>query len=111
MEVEVIRSRLKSGDTIDEVCREYHLTFEELVCRLHRQPSGSRISRCSELYITVIDGRYVLRKNNVYYGSYSSLGDAKRVRDYFILHRWDKRKIDEVCEKVGVKRLGSKVYD
>ena len=105
MSVEEIRSCLKSGDTIDDVCRKYHLTFQELVMRLHQQPKVEKVSRCKELYITVIDGRYVLRKNHVYYGRYYTLEDAKKVRDYFIMNRWNKRRLNEVCRELGVERV------
>lgn len=109
-----LRTKLKNGSSIESVCKEYNLTFNDLFkllkkgTDLPRGPNPEASCSTGELYITKRTKgrkRYFLRKNDVFYGSYSSLEDAKKVRDYFIMHRWDKRKLDEVCKKVGVKRV------
>ena len=98
-----IRARLKSGESIEKVCTEYNLTFAELTDML-KYANPIKPKKLPK-YISKRDGHYFLRKGNTYYGSYRTLEDAKKVRDYFIYGRWDKRKIDEACEKVGVKRI------
>ena len=109
-----LRTKLKNGSSIESVCKEYNLTFNELFKLLKkdneipRGPNPESSFSTGELYISKRPkgkGKYFLRKNDVFYGSYKSLEDAKKVRDYFIMHRWDKRKLDEVCRKVGVKRV------
>lgn len=109
-----VRTKLKNGSSIESVCKEYNLTFNDLFKLLEkgtdlpRDPNPEASCSTGELYITKRTKgrkRYFLRKNGVFYGSYKSLEDAKKVRDYFIMHRWDKRKLDEVCKKVGVKRV------
>lgn len=103
-----IRSRLRSGETIEAICQEYNLTFPELVDILKYadpKPEGRPRKRPkSMLYITERCGHFQLRRNGVVYGTYRTLRDAKKVRDYFIFNRWDKRNVDKVCEKLGVER-------
>lgn len=102
-----IRSRLRNGETIEKICKEYHLTLAELMDLMkYREYPSQKTKKSKELlYITERDGQYLLCKGNTYYGTYYSLEDAKKVRDYFIFSRWNKRKIDWVCEKVGVERI------
>ena len=71
MNINEIRSKLQQGKTINEVCKEYHLT---------------------------------LRKDDKHYGTYYSLEDAIKVRDYFIYNGWRKDKVDKVCDELGVIR-------
>ena len=104
-----IRCKLRAGQSIESVCQEYDLSFKELVGLFHNMVSrgvARKNRKTGNLYITkTSNGRFTLNKNNVHYGTHRRLSDAKKVRDYFIYNRWDKRKIDEVCEKVGVKRI------
>ena len=108
MTTEEIRSKLKSGKTINDICTEYQITFGDLVHLMkngytqtvhdrHRQTRG-------RLYIEERDGKFHLRKAGVHYGTYRTLKDAQKVRDFFMFDRWDKRKIDTVCRLVGVER-------
>ena len=105
-----IRSRMLNGDTIDTICHDYHLSFSELVqlmSRLGKQKYTDIPSkfRTGHLYITYSSsGRYVLRHKRTYYGSYESLEDAVKVRDWFIRNGWNKRWINRACRLTGVKR-------
>ena len=105
-----IRSRLLHGATIDTICHDYHLTFSELVqlmSRLGKQKHKDIPSkfRTGHIYITYSSsGRYILRYKRVYYGSYESLNDAVKVRNWFIYNRWDKRWLDRACKETGVSR-------
>ena len=101
-----IRAKLRSGESISAICEEYDVSLADLVGMMRYRDPPERPKKPKELlYITKRDGHYFLRKGNVYYGSYRTIEDAKKVRDYFMLRRWDKRKIDEACEKVGVERI------
>jgi len=104
-----IRNKLQTEVSIEQVCDDYDLSFNELFKLMKRY--DKKFKKCNKppLYITERNGQYFLRKNNVYYGSYYSFEDAKKVRDYFIFHGWNKRRLDEVCYKLGVKRVKKEV--
>ena len=99
-----IREKLQDGCSIDEVCREYNLTFKGLVTLMHgyeRRPEGVRTG---EMYIMYRRERFIIHRHNVHYGSYLTLEDALKVRNYMIYNGWYKDKLDEVCGIVGVER-------
>lgn len=102
----LIRQDLKNGLTIKQVCTKYQLSFKELCENLNNTVPGRPVNPVTgEMYITPCSiGDVVLSKNNVHYGQYSSIDDAVKVRDYFIFHGWSKRRLDEVCELLGVVR-------
>lgn len=102
----MIRQDLRNGLTIGKVCTKYNLSFKELCEILNNVTRGRPVNKSTgEMYITPCStGDVVLSKNNVHYGQYSCVEDAVRVRDYFIFHGWSKRRLDEVCELLGVVR-------
>lgn len=106
MSEQELRSKLQSGMTIEEVCTEYQISFKDLVdllkCDQYRTTNKPVVK--GRLYITEHYGYYIVRKAGVYYGMYRTLSDAKKVRDWFITHRWDKNKVDVVCRILGVER-------
>ena len=105
MNINEIRSKLQHGKTINEVCKEYHLTFQQLFQMLNGGVVGASVSQTTGvLYITKSGERYVLIKNGTYYGTYYCLEDAIKVRDYFIYNGWRKDKVDKVCDELGVIR-------
>ena len=107
MNSQEIRSKLKNGTTINQVCTEYKISFKTLVrlmSRLGRDYETPQDTNTGELYITYKRGRFNVNKGNTYFGGYYTLDDAVRVRDWFIFHRWDKRWIDRACKETGVSR-------
>lgn len=105
MNINEIRSKLQQGKTINEVCKEYQLTFKQLFRMLNGGVVGASVSPTTEaLYITKSGERYVLIKNGTYYGTYYCLEDAIKVRDYFIYNGWRKDKLDKVCTELDVVR-------
>ena len=117
MNLEEIRSKLRTGHTIDEVCQEYTITFKELVdymfelgaekgYKFHRKHDGREggYKRSGHLYISERDGKYFIRHAGNWFGTYKSLEDAILIRDWFITHRWDKRWVNRACEETGVVR-------
>ena len=104
-----IRSKLQNGSTIQNICNEYHLTFNALWDIFKNEAQGQgrpkRKNLNKHLYITERDGKFFIRKNDVFYGTYKTLEDAIKVRDYFIYSRWDIRNLDKVCEELGVERI------
>lgn len=102
---EKIRRELKNGKTIERVCTEYQISFSELVKLMKGDQYLSGKRSKYGLYIYRNNrGLFVVNKNKVYYGMYKSLEDAVKVKNFFLYHGWNKRRLDEVCEKLGVER-------
>jgi hypothetical protein len=101
-----IRQDLQSGKTIDTVCREYNLTFTELVGLMQFYTHRPRKSHRPKgwLYIARTDNRYIIRKGDVHYGTYKNLRDAQKIRDWMQRHGWDKSQLDIACDWCGVER-------
>lgn len=54
---------------------------------------------------------YVKRKiksKTYYYGGYSSLEDAQKVRDKLELVGWRQDKVDAICKRLGITRVPSR---
>lgn len=47
-------------------------------------------------------------KSTYYYGRYNTLEDAQLVRDELISIGWKQNKVDNICKKLGVKRIPGK---
>ena len=58
------------------------------------------------LYVHYRHKRYVVVKEGKEYGSYETLEDAIKVRDYFIYNGWYHKRLDSVCKELGIKRCG-----
>ena len=110
-----IRADLNDGDSISTVCTRYGLSFKELCDGMPRMHNKRKMKRSKqwtgEQYIQTRDGRFYVRKTidgvTKLYGTYASLEDAVKVRDYCILHGWKRQRIDEYCRVLGVKRCES----
>ena len=105
-----IRSKLQNGETIEEVCQEYGISFKillSLMSSLGSEKDHNRevYGRTGHLYIGFKNERYIIRKNRKHFGTYRTLDDAVKVRDWFICNgRWDKRWVDRACRECGVTR-------
>ena len=110
-----MRTRLCNGETIDDVCREYNISFGDLVFLMmglnsQRRNHNTRYNSIGYKYIREVvhiprgKTRYVIKKRNKLFGTYSTLEDAIKVRDWFICHRWDNRWVDKACRETGVER-------
>lgn len=102
-----IRDELANGKSIEEVCKENQLTFQEvyeLMMNLNgrKTPNGT-----GEPHIVKGDKRFVLRKWGIgYIASFKRLKDAVRVRDELIKQDWDVSQLDDICNWLGIRRLG-----
>ena len=103
-----IRDDLWNGMSIDNVCRKYNIPFSILVAMMKQGERNNSGPKTRELYIVERDGRYHIRRANQYYGTYRTLSDAIKVRDWFIYNMFDKRKIDKACEECGVERYSKR---
>ena len=116
MTLELLQQDLRDGMSIEDACTKYGVSFKYVVANMPRpfKPRGKRKPKraktyTGEKYIQHRDGHYSLRKNikgrMMFFGTYSSLEDAMKVRDYCIVHGWKQRSIDKYCERLGVERV------
>ena len=94
---------LKDGMSIEEALKKHELTFQYACENMPRQLTKERKKGNPSKYISRNEDKYLLRKNNVYYGRYRTLKDAMRVRDYMEKHGWNKKDLKKIQEKLGVK--------
>ena len=106
------RNDLRNGSSLHEALCKHNLTLKEAMdgmdkplTRTHRKKRvyeslGNFIYRMGPYYKV----QKTIRCNSINFGTYNSLSDAKRVRDYFLEHGWNKSKLDSVCELLGVER-------
>ena len=105
-----IQKDLKKGLSIQEVCTNYNLTFKELVNIFRKDiPTNVNKERVERFYIYPYRDSnrelWTIQKNKIYFGLYSTLDDAIKVRDCLIKRGWNKKELDCICQKLGVKRL------
>lgn len=103
-----IQKELRNGATIESICEKYELTFKEL-CKLFisgNYTNTKSFSSTGKLYISYSGERYIIRRNRKYYGAYSTLEDAVKVRDYLMINGWYRNRLNKICEELGVERCG-----
>ena len=106
---------LRKGLSLEEALKKYGISFKramELMPRHHHKSKKKHIKWISQAkYIQKRDGRYYLRKTinqkTVQFGTYNTLEDAIKVRDYCVKFGWKQRSIDEYCNILGVERVKS----
>ena len=111
-EIEMFQEDLRKGMSIEHALKKYGVSFKKAVELMPRHNKNKKKHvkwESQEKYIQKRDGSYYLRKNingkTVMVGSYTTLKDAIKVRDYCIKFGWKQRSIDEYCEVLGVKRI------
>ena len=106
---------LKAGLTIDEALQKHELTFKYVMDNLprpysmsERKPKRNRRNSKSRQYIIDHQGRYYLRKyvngRMVHFGSYKTILEAVKVREYCKKHGWRKECIQEYERRCGIVR-------
>lgn len=99
-----IREALRNGDSINQVCHDYNITFPELLKKMSSYGSGKThtMTHTGERYIMKHRETYVIRKNNKYFGTYRTLSDAVVIRDWLMSHRWDKCWVNRACRECNI---------
>ena len=64
----------------------------------------------NEPYICLQNGFYIVRKNKIYFGQYRLLEQAKYVKQRLIEEEWNKSKLNQIREEIGVEPLRSYYY-
>lgn len=65
----------------------------------------------NEPYITLRDGRWLLRKGKIYFGQYLTFEQAKYIKSRLIEEDWDKSKLDKIRDEINIKPLRCYNYD
>ena len=106
------RNDLRNGYGLHEALCKHNLSLKEAMdgmdkplTRTHRKKRqyelmGKFIYRMGPYYVI----QKSMRNTTVNFGTYNTLSDAKRVRDYLVENGWYKSKLDEICELLGVER-------
>lgn len=104
---------LQDGMTLAEALEKHNLTLRQAFNTLHFSQPPKPITyprdynRTVDYYIFKRKRTYSIRKQindkQCTFGSYSTLEDAQKVRDYLIAHHW-KTPVDEACRILKVKR-------
>ena len=101
------------GMSISDACQKHKVSFKRAFEILHYKDvkRGMGIpgeSNTGEVYIRYIKPykNYQLNKTIngkfTYFGTYDSLSDAVKVRDYMVKHGWDKPNLDSIRCELGV---------
>lgn len=109
------RKDLRDGLTIAEACTKHNITFKYAVDNMERPYTKNRKpnynckgSRRVSLYIYRLGTGFTIYKSlnckSHNFGTYRTLEDAMKVRDYFLENGWNVKEVDNVCEKLGVIR-------
>ena len=103
---------LRNGMSISDACQKHKVSFkrafEILQYKDVKRCDGNPGGNTGEAYIRYIKPckNYQLNKTIngkfTYFGTYDCLSDAVKVRDYMIMHGWDKQNLDVIRCELGV---------
>lgn len=65
----------------------------------------------NEPYISLQEGKWLVRKGRTYYGQYLTFEQAKYIKTRLIEENWDKNKLDKIRDEINIKPLRSYNYD
>lgn len=88
--------------TIQEVLSKYDITWSELI-RIQSEKHSINDNGYPK-YVTINQktSKYMIIKDNIYYGSYNSIIEAKTIQEELILCNWNKKLIPYLLKKQGI---------
>lgn len=108
---------LQAGMSIQKACEKHQVTFKYACDALLKQgvkkkkpkkPRKKITKSTGELYIQQRNDHFYLRKlirgKIRMFGTYKSLEDAVRMREYCNENGWKQKSIDKYCEILGIER-------
>lgn len=94
--------------TIEDALTKHGMTFKEAFDGMPKPLTNGGNTGVGEKFISKHQGKYIIRKRTKgktrVFGTYDTLEDAVKVRDYIVEHGWYITKLDEYCEACGVER-------
>lgn len=117
MGIEEFQKDLKNGMGLEEALKKYNLSLKDAFDFVHKpitQPAQKKQYRKRNVYKSV-DTNISIRANSYHLrkaingkmrwgGSYDTIEDAQKVRDFLNEHGWNPIKVNEACKKYGIKR-------
>ena len=99
--------------SIEEVCKKHNLSFKELVYlsatnlpRKKPKKYKKTSNQPDEEYISYTYEKYQIRKtidgNLRHFGTYDTLEDAIKMRDYLMEHGWYTTRVKAIRRRLGV---------
>ena len=92
--------------------RQYRRIMRNVTRKKWDNKTRSRIkpytkrSNFQEPYVTLKkDGYYIIRKNKIYYGQYSTLEIAREIKKKLIECNWDKNQLNKIREEFDLEPL------
>ena len=109
---------LQNGMSIEDACTKHQISFKEAFENMERpqiqghrsvaQMKAQKKSKTGEQYIRKIKHRYCIYRKvgekTRYFGAYTTLKDAVKIRDYMGKHGWFIEKLDQYCKECNVER-------
>ena len=104
---------MRSGRPIEEVLKEHNLDFKSAMALLRKandprkKLKKNRYKSTGEKYISKYGNVFMVRRTLngklQYFGSYETLEDAIKIRDYLEVHGWYKHRLDTAKRNCGIK--------
>lgn len=113
IDVEEFRNDLRTM-SLEETLIKHKISFKEAMACMpksynKKEKKENKPWKNASRYIQERDGRYYLRKwirgKTMMFGTYGSLEDAKKVRDYCEENGWKQKSIKRYCEELGVELI------
>ena len=97
--------------SIEETCTQHNIKFIDLFNLCHEVYPRPQIVKGGEnMYLSRNGGAVSIKKKvngrHDYFGTYSSIEDARKVRDKLAECDWDKNRLSDICKELGVVRNG-----
>ena len=100
---EEITEDLKKGMGLDECLKKHNTNLKDLFSDEYVPINAYIEKRCGKFHI-----KKKLRNKTYYFGKYSNLTDAQKVRNKLIEIGWKQNQVDSICKELGVKRIHGK---
>ena len=111
MNIREFQTDLNKGMTISDACQKHQITFKQAFQMLHYKDTNkqkTQTSQTREQYITINKntGKYELKRRingkYKYFGSYPTLKDAIRMREYMKTHGWTNKKWQTIKKELNL---------
>ena len=108
---------LKNGMTLEDALIKHNLSFKQAVemspvQRTNKKRQKDNVRKNMSRYIQLQGKSYHVRKTingkTVSFGTFATLEDAIKVRDYLIEHGWNIVKMRQACKEYEIKQSGWK---
>ena len=111
MELTLFQQDLRNGMTIKEALQKHKITLKQAMHKAektYKRPKKPKKQKNIDRLITHRNNHYYLRKRvngkQTVFGTYQTLEDAIRMREYCEKHGWEQKSISRYCQELGIER-------